>query len=207
MSVRPWRCSTSSVLSVSSTLSKIGALVCGGGPFKRDVMELPVVSLLCTERSRVSVCSRAHFDHRGSRYDVLFFEEPHFTADCDIACVTAPKSGICSCNVGSLLGIFTAPVHWMRTACSHGVFPPLKTRQHCLEDLFLPPAHRLSPLPPSILCFCTCSQARKFVINGVSHCPHTPSHVKLQLFSWSLSTCDSAALPKLGSPSPQTSHQ
>ena len=36
VSVRPCSCSTFSVLPVSPTLAKIGALVCGGGRFKRD---------------------------------------------------------------------------------------------------------------------------------------------------------------------------
>ena len=75
ISVRPFRCSTFSVLSVSSTLSKTEALDCGGGPFKRDGALNCVTSLhrsvacfrltfqraLCSAMERVSSVSRGLF--------------------------------------------------------------------------------------------------------------------------------------------------
>ena len=119
MSVRSFRCSTFSVLPVSSTLSKTGALVCGGGPFKRDGAPncdrfFAPKSLHAMERVPFHRVLLSTFQHSlrisiivsscGSRYDFLFFAEPHFTAECAIAFVTAPKSGVCSCSVGSILG-------------------------------------------------------------------------------------------------------
>ena len=147
MSVPPCRCSTCSVLPVSSTPSKNGALVFGGGPFRSDGAPNCVASLhrriscfrlifcraLCSAMERVfrftGTFSRLRSKHYlrisiiasscGSRYDFLFFAEPNFPAACAIAFVTALKSGVCSGKLGSLLGKSTAPVHRIRRTCSH----------------------------------------------------------------------------------------
>ena len=135
MSVRPCRRSTLSVLPVSSTLSKIGPLVCGGGPFRRDGAPNCVPSLhrriACFRRALCSAMDRV-FRFTGSFFYVpntacalrsscrsvdremffLCFAEPHL----------APQSGICSCSVGLIPGTFAAPVQWMRRAPSHGFF-------------------------------------------------------------------------------------
>ena len=77
----PFRCSTFSVLSVSSTQPKTGALVCGGGPFKRGGAPNCVASL-----HRSVACFRLIFCHalcsameRVFRFTVSFFPSSFLT--------------------------------------------------------------------------------------------------------------------------------
>ena len=64
-------------------------------------------------------------------------------------------------------------------------FFSLKTQQLCMEDIFLPIAHRLNSLPPSVLCFQTCSLVCELIRKRISHVTNVspyPSYVKLQFF-------------------------
>ena len=119
-------------------LSNLRALVCGGGPFKRDgapnsvawfrpifchalessvsrsLFPVYVPDTVCTFRSSCRPVDRGMI--------FCFFAEPHFIAEYAVAFVTVPQSGIWFCRIGSTLGKFTMPVHLMPRACSHGVF-------------------------------------------------------------------------------------
>ena len=140
--------------------------------------ELSLVSVssfvvLCAVRWRESSVSRGLFTvyvpgtvcaFRSSCRPVdrskIFFGAPcHITAECATAFVTVPQSGVCSCRIGSTLGKFTKPVHWMRRACSHGDFSFCSLqkvyrgsehvqRQHCVNSSSLL-SQRLPPTRPS----------------------------------------------------------
>ena len=83
----------------------------------------------------------------GSRYDFLFVAEPHFPVACAIAFVTTPNSGVCTCRIGSRLGTFTASVHQIRSACSHG---SSQGRLDILLQKRLPPNHPSAELASTI---------------------------------------------------------
>ena len=210
ISVRPFRCSTFSVLSVSSTLSKTEVMMCGGGPFKRDDAPNCVASLhrrvacvrlifcraLCNAMERVfrftEFSSRLRSRHSprisifvsscGSRY--FFFNTlPFHNRVCNCIGNCSKKWNVLL-RVGSILGKFTAPVHRVRRACSHGAVSLRKLIIFALKNVFLPIVHRLNSLPPSMLCFQKCSQVCELIRSRISHVtcvsPY-PAHVLLQV--------------------------
>ena len=158
---------------------KIGARVCGGGPFQRDgasqlcrffapkcrLFPSHLLVVLCAVRWRESsVCAfRSSCRFCGSRYIFL--------------CGAPFPSRVCNCNHNRIqkwsLFLQNRIHSWkIHHACPLDAksfftrcFFTLWTRYLCTEDVFLPIAHRLSSLPPSMLCFQTCSQVCELISN------------------------------------------
>ena len=163
-----------------------------------NVMALPTVSLLCTDKSLVSVssfcralCSAMErvfrftrsFSHQRSRhslrisiivsscesrYDFFFYRAPFPSRLCN--CIR-------NCSQEWNLFLQSRITSWK----THRACPPdtkgrftrcsfsLKTRHLCFESVTLPVTHRLNSLPPSMLCFHTRTQVSELISNGISH--------------------------------------
>ena len=142
----------------------------------------------CRPRSRHSLRISTIVSSCGSRcsFFVKKISEPYFAAECAVALVNSHYSGDCICMIGLILEKSTAPVHWMRRACSHGVLFRCTDSRFFFGRQFLPVTHRLNSLPPPMLCFRTRSQICQLIFNGIY--PHIaggtsyPAYLNFEFF-------------------------